>query len=58
MALIGQANVSNSWNALIPYQAGEAVVIKVNFNNSYDFAGATDNAMDAYPELVNAVIDS
>lgn len=57
MTLSGESNISDAWSALIPYQAGDAVVIKVNFNNSYDCAGATDNAMDAYPEAVNAVID-
>jgi uncharacterized protein (DUF362 family) len=55
--LTGADDLRDAWNILIPYQTGEVVVIKVNFNNSYDCSGATDNAMDAYPEMVNAVID-
>jgi len=57
MALTGATNVLNAWKSLIPYQAGEAVVIKVNFNNIYDCNSGDDNDIDAYPETVNAVID-
>lgn len=56
-SLTGETNISDAWRELIPYQTGESIAIKVNFNNSYDCGGANDNAMDAYPEVVNAVID-
>ena len=57
MALTGEANRSDAWRALIPYQADESVAIKVNFNNCYSCNGADDNEMDSYAETVNAVID-
>ena len=55
MALTGTTNTVDAWNDLIPYQPGEEVVIKLNFNN----AGCSgyNNQMDGYPEPVNAVID-
>lgn len=56
MNLTGAANVSDAWRALIPYQPGEAVAIKVNFNN-HSTCPSNDNLIDAYPETVNAVID-
>lgn len=56
MSLTGAANVLDAWNTLIPYQSGDAVVIKVNFNNAWS-CGDTNNNIDAYPETVNAVID-
>ena len=54
-ALTGRANTVDAWNDLIPYQPGEEVVIKLNFNN----AGCSgyNNQIDGYPEPVNAVID-
>ncbi len=55
MALTGETNTIDAWNALIPYQSGESVVIKLNFNNAYGCGD--DNGMDAHPEPVNAVID-
>ncbi len=56
MTLTGESTVGDAWSALIPYQSDEAVAIKVNFNNSWSCTDY-DNAMDAYPETVNAVID-
>ncbi|HSF82071.1 MAG TPA: DUF362 domain-containing protein [Anaerolineales bacterium] len=55
MALTERSNTVDAWNDLIPYQPGEEVVIKLNFNN----AGCSgyNNQMDGYPEPVNAVID-
>jgi len=55
MALTERTNPVDAWNDLIPYQPGEEVVIKLNFNN----AGCSgyNNQMDSYPEPVNAVID-
>lgn len=55
MALTERTNTVDAWNDLIPYQPGEEVVIKLNFNN----AGCSgyNNQMDGYPEPVNAVID-
>jgi len=55
-ALTGESTVSDAWSALIPYQPGDAVVIKVNFNNAGG-CGDQNNNIDAYPEVVNAVID-
>jgi hypothetical protein len=54
-ALTGRTNLVDAWNDLIPYQLGEQVVLKINFNNS----GCTDydNDIDGYAETVNAVID-
>lgn len=57
MALTGGVNAVEAWKILIPYQAGEAVAIKVNFNNIYNCSSGDDNDIDAHPETVNAVID-
>jgi uncharacterized protein (DUF362 family) len=57
LALTNALSVPAAWNAVIPYQPGEAVAIKVNLNNSYLCGGGDDNQMDAYSETVNAVID-
>jgi hypothetical protein len=53
--LTERTNTVDAWNDLIPYQPGEEVVIKLNFNN----AGCSgyNNKIDGYPEPVNAVID-
>jgi hypothetical protein len=54
MALTERTNTVDAWNDLIPYQPGEEVVIKLNFNN----AGCSDSdKMDGYSEPVNAAID-
>ena len=55
MALTGRTNTIDAWNDLIPYQPGEEVVIKFNFNNSG--CSDYDNDIDGYPETANAVID-
>jgi hypothetical protein len=55
MALTERTNTVDAWNDLIPYQPGEEVVIKLNFNNSQ--CSDVDNDIDGYPETVNAVID-
>jgi uncharacterized protein (DUF362 family) len=55
MALTGITNTVDAWRALIPYQAGDHVVLKMNFNNSS--CTSYDNDIDAYPETANAVID-
>ena len=34
MNLTGTTNTNDAWNALIPYQTGEKVLIKFNFNNT------------------------
>ncbi|MBR9704373.1 DUF362 domain-containing protein [Candidatus Pacearchaeota archaeon] len=58
ISLTGESNTIDAWNALIPYQVGESVVIKVNFNNAWDCNDFTSNPwMNPYPELVNSVID-
>jgi hypothetical protein len=56
MALTGESNVADAWRALIPYQPGESIAIKLNFNNSWS-CDETDNDIDALPEPVNAIID-
>ena len=56
MELTGQATPQAAWQMLIPYQSGEGVAIKMNFNNvpNCDF---TENAnMNAYAAVANAVI--
>ncbi len=57
MVLTGETNIVDAWNTLIPYQAGEDVAIKINFNNSYSCGGGDDEGIDAYSETVNAVIE-
>jgi len=55
MYLTGTNNTNDAWNALIPYQAGESVLIKFNFNNS----GCTteNNKIEPLAETANAIID-
>ena len=55
MYLTGTNNTDDAWNALIPYQAGESVLIKFNFNNS----GCTteNNKIEPLAETANAIID-
>jgi uncharacterized protein (DUF362 family) len=54
-ALTGKKDSADGWAQLVPHQTGQAVAIKVNFNNSWSCSSS--NIMDAYPETVNAVID-
>ncbi|NWF57488.1 MAG: DUF362 domain-containing protein [Syntrophaceae bacterium] len=54
-ALTGIGDLGAAWRSLVPYQAGQAVVLKVNLNNAFD-CNAQENRMDAYPETINAVI--
>ena len=56
MALTSTTNPVDAWSALIPYKEGEAVAIKVNFNNAWEYDD-TDNQHDAFPETVNGIID-
>jgi len=53
-ALTGKDNLKDAWSDLIPYQPGDDVAIKCNFNNS----GSDDynNKMDVTAETVNAVV--
>ena len=55
-ALTGERELVQAWRKLIPYQAGQSVVIKVNFNNTETCSDAS-NQMDAYPETVNAIVE-
>lgn len=55
MQLTDTATRQDAWYALIPYQAGDDIAIKLNLNNSYD-CDEVDNNFDALPETVNAVI--
>ncbi len=56
MALTGKTNTEAAWKELIPYQSGEKVLIKFNFNNSRDCEGY-DNKIDPLAETANAIID-
>jgi len=57
--LTGRNSWADIWNDLFsqvqPYQAGRKIAIKVNFNNSSS-CGDSDNAIDALPQPVNALI--
>ena len=55
MALTGETNYVDAWKALIPYQPGESVLIKFNFNNSR--CSDTDNDIDPLAETANAIIN-
>jgi len=55
MTLTAKSTPASAWQHLIPYQNGEAVALKVNFNNTWGCESS--NNMDAYPETVNAVIE-
>ena len=57
MALTGETNTMNAWNALIPYQSGESVLIKFNFNNSGWCGAGNSNNIDPLAETANAIID-
>lgn len=57
MALTGETNTVDAWKALIPYQPGESVLIKFNFNNTGGCGGGNDNNIDPLAETANAIID-
>jgi len=56
MALTGETSYVDAWKALIPYQPGESVLIKFNFNNSFSCSD-TDNDIDPLAETANAIIN-
>jgi hypothetical protein len=56
MALIGASNVADAWQALLPnYQVGQAIAVKVNFNNA-TACNDTDGQIDALIQPVNAMV--
>ncbi len=56
MTLTGTSTVADAWRALIPnYIAGEAIAIKVNFNNAGS-CDDSDNSIDALIHPVNAIV--
>lgn len=56
MELTGASTVAEAWGALLPsYSPGEAIAIKVNFNNSQSCDDG-DNQIDALVQPVNAVV--
>lgn len=55
-ALTGKTNTLDAWNDLIPYQTGESVLLKFNFNNSLCTTGG-DNNIDPIAETANAIVD-
>lgn len=57
MDLAGIPDLPSAWMHLVPYQPGEAVVIKINCNNHGNCSISNEQMIDAYPEIVNAVID-
>ena len=58
MALTGKPTAIESWEFLIPYETGQAVAIKLNFNNTSSGDWYSDPYMNPYAELVNAIIES
>jgi len=57
MGLTGTSSVTQAWQALIPdYAPGEAIAIKVNFNNAYYICGDVDLDIDALIHPVNAIV--
>lgn len=57
MILTGTGSIEDAWSELIPYQEGDQVAIKFNFNNSSSCGGGDDQGIDGYSETANAVID-
>jgi|GEM_PF-2113349 len=55
LLLTMESDYAAAWRKLITYNDGEAVAIKLNFNNAGSWTA--DPAMNPYAELVNAVID-
>jgi hypothetical protein len=56
MELTGTSTVADAWATLIPnYTSGEAVAIKVSFNNAWNCSDG-DNEIDALIQPVNALI--
>ena len=58
MELTGKSDSVEAWETLIPYEGGEGVAIKLNFNNTWDCVDgfSADPEMNAYADLVNALI--
>jgi hypothetical protein len=54
--LTGTSTLIDAWNAIIPYQTGDKVAIKINLNNE-DGCGDVDEQIDAFPETINAIVD-
>ena len=60
--LTGKSSWSDIWYELFKrvnasgYQAGQGIAIKVNFNNSSEGCGDSDNEIDALPQPVKALI--
>jgi len=57
LALTGETKTVNAWNALIPYQSGESVLMKFNFNNCHGCASGNNNYSNPLAETANAIID-
>ena len=56
MALTGTSTVADAWRALIPnYAPGEAIAIKVSFNNAWS-CDDSDDRIDALIHPVNAAV--
>jgi hypothetical protein len=56
MELTGTSTLNDAWNAVIPYQPGDKVAIKINLNNE-NGCGDMDDQIDAFPETVNAIVE-
>jgi hypothetical protein len=56
MTLTDSTTVAEAWAKIIPYQAGEAVAIKINMNNAWSGCADT-NAHNQIAETLNAVVD-
>ncbi|MBN1649281.1 MAG: DUF362 domain-containing protein [Spirochaetales bacterium] len=54
MSLTGETTSVEAWQALIPYNPGEIVEFKLNFNNCDGFA--SDPYMNPYAEVVKSII--
>ncbi len=56
--LTGEATAKTGWQKLIPYQPGESVAIKMNFNNVAGCDFTRDANMNAYATVANSVINA
>jgi hypothetical protein len=56
MDLTGEVTPQAAWQKLIPYQSGEGVAIKLNFNNVAGCDFTRDANMNAYAAVANSVI--
>jgi hypothetical protein len=54
--LTGEGDRASAWSALIDYQSGETVAIKINLNNCHSCGGGSDDDLDPIPETLNAII--